>query len=265
MELSEFARRVLHDEQLHKKLLRSEEALTDNTQHAAERIDRPARPRGLKFAARRTAPAMPKGTALQDPAKRAIAHHIMANHELQALEIMAMVILAFPEAPSEFRRGLGRIMQDEQRHTRMHVQRADELGMTFGDLPVNGYIWTKAMEYSTLLEYICGLPLVFEGGNLDHTAEFEQYFVDAGDHRSAAVMRAIHRDEIRHVEFGMDWLRRLKPSGMDDFTTWEQNLQWPVRPSTARGSMFLEEPRREAGMTDDFIDRLREWSEGENS
>ena len=265
MELSEFARHVLYDTQLHTKLRRPEESLTDNTQQAAERIDRPARPQGLQFAARRTAPAMPKGTALQDPEKRAVAHHIMANHELQALEVMAMVILAFPEAPTEFRRGLARIMQDEQRHTRMHIQRADELGMRFGDLPVNGYIWTKSMRYSTLLEYICGLPLVFEGGNLDHAAEFERYFADAGDHRSAAVMRAIHHDEIRHVEFGMDWLRQLKPHGMDDFTAWKQNLQWPVRPSTARGSVFLEEPRREAGMTDDFIDRLREWSEEEHS
>jgi len=108
------------------------------------------------------------------------------------------------------------------------------------------------------------LPLVFEGGNLDHTAEFEQYFVDAGDRRSAAIMRAIHRDEIRHVEFGLDWLRRLKPSGVSDFTAWEQNLKWPLRPSKARGKRFLEEPRREAGMTEEFIDRLRDWSEEDN-
>ena len=261
MELSDFARRVLCGGQLHTKLVRSEEPLTDNIRYAAETIDRPARPHSLRFAARRTAPAMPKGATLRDPARRAVAHHIMANHELQALEVMAMVILAFPDAPAEFRQGLGTIMQDEQRHTRMHVQRADELGITFGDLPVNGHIWTKAMEYSTVLEYVCGLPLVFEGGNLDYTAEFEQYFVAAGDRRSAAIMRAIHRDEIRHVRFGMNWLRRLKPSHIDDFTAWEQNLHWPIRPSKARGTLFLEEPRREAGMTEDFIDRLREWSE----
>ena len=74
-------------------------------------------------------------------------------------------------------------------------------------------------------------------------------------------MRAIHRDEIRHVEFGVEWLRRLKPSGMDDFAAWEQNLRWPLRPSKARGKLFLEEPRRQAGMTDDFIQKLRVWLE----
>lgn len=261
MELCEFASRVLLSEEIATKAARLNEPLTDTVEHSVKRVSEPTRPPGLQFAQRRTAPAMPKAIALKDPARRAVAHHIMANHELQALEVMAMVVLAFPEAPAEFRKGLGEIMQDEQRHTRLHVQRAEELGVTFGDLPVNGYIWQKALEYSTVLEYICSLPLVFEGGNLDHTMEFEHYFVDAGDRRSAAIMRAIHRDEIRHVEFGMDWLRRLKPAGMDDFTAWKQNLRWPLRPSKARGKLFQEEPRRQAGMTDEFIEQLREWSE----
>jgi uncharacterized ferritin-like protein (DUF455 family) len=261
VELRDFADQVLTAPDLQAKIGALPEPLTDRHPGEPFRPDRPTRPPRLQFAQRRTAPAMPKAAALKDPAKRAIAHHIMANHELQALEVMAMIATAFPDAPAEFRHGLGEIMQDEQRHTRMHVQRAEELGLSFGDLPVNGYIWAKAVEYSNILEYICGLPLVFEGGNLDHTAEFEHYFVDAGDRRSAAIMRAIQRDEIRHVEFGMIWLRRLKPPGMDDFTAWIENLKWPIRPSKARGREFLSEPRQAAGMSDDFINQLRQWSE----
>lgn len=261
MELRDFAYQVLTSTDLSAKISPLTEPLTDQHPGNPLRPDEPARRPELRFAPRRTAPAMPKAAALKDPAKRAVSHHIMANHELQALEVMAMVATAFPDAPAEFRRGLGEIMQDEQRHTRMHVQRAQELGLKFGELPVNGYIWAKAVEYSNVLEYVCGLPLVFEGGNLDHTAEFEQYYVDAGDRRSAAIMRAIQRDEIRHVEFGMTWLRRLKPSGMDDFTAWIENLKWPIRPSKARGKEFLAKPRRAAGMSDEFINQLREWSE----
>ena len=74
-------------------------------------------------------------------------------------------------------------------------------------------------------------------------------------------MRAIHRDEIRHVDFGMRWLRRLKSSEMDDFAAFEQHLKWPIRPSKARGSLFQEDARRQAGMSDDFIDRLKNWTE----
>lgn len=261
VQLREFACRVLLSEDLSTKTSRLTEPVTDETPGAPLPVELPGRPQNLQFAKRRTAPAMPKAAALRSPDKRAVAHHIMANHELQALEVMAMVVLAFPEAPGEFRQGLADIMQDEQRHTRLHVQRAAELGLSFGDLPVNGYIWMKAVEYSTVLEYICGLPLVFEGGNLDHTVEFEQYFMEAGDRRSAAIMRAIHRDEIRHVEFGMDWLRRLKPAGMDDFEVFEQNLRWPIRPSKARGKMFQRKARQQAGMSEDFIRRVQQWTE----
>lgn len=204
---------------------------------------------------------MPKPGAFADPAKRAIAHHIMANHELQALEVMAMVLLAFPEAAGEFRLGLAEIMFDEQRHTRLHCQRAQELGLTFGDLPVNSYIWNKATEYNSVLEYVAGLPLVFEGANLDHTVEFEHYFRKHKDKRSAAIMRAIHKEEIRHVQFGMTWLRKLKDPALSDFDAWQQALKWPIRPSIAKGDCLQKEARLAAGMSPEFLETLADWQE----
>ena len=204
---------------------------------------------------------MPKGAAFRDAGKRAIAHHIMANHELQALEVMAMILLAFPEAPTEFRTGMAIIMFDEQRHTRLHVTRAAELGLTFGDLPVNSYIWNKATEYSTTLQYVAGLPLVFEGANLDHTIEFEQYFRDHGDSRGGDIMRAIHLDEIQHVEFGLHWLRQWKDPELSDFDAWQQQLKWPIRPTTARGETFQFEARLAAGMDEDFVQQLCNWDD----
>ncbi|MEI7700171.1 MAG: DUF455 family protein [Planctomycetia bacterium] len=261
MELRKFAEQVLLSEDLDQKIARLTELLTDNAPGDAIRVAQPARPASLQFAARRTAPAMPKGASLGDPARRALAHHVMANHELQALEVMAMVLLAFPAAPRNFRMGLAAIMQDEQRHTRMHVQRCQELGMQFGDRPVNGWIWQKAMEYQSELEYVAGLPLVFEGANLDHSVEFEQYFVAAGDRRSAAIMRAIHRDEIHHVQFGLTWLRHWKTPEQSDWEAWTQALHWPIRPSKARGDMFQREARLAAGLNPDFIERLENFAE----
>ncbi|MEQ9410168.1 MAG: DUF455 family protein [Fuerstiella sp.] len=259
MELREFAEQILLSESLAGKLQRPEDRLTDRSPGEPRRIAVPARPPNLQFAARRTAPSMPRGAAFTDPAKRAVAHHIMANHELQALEVMAMVLLAFPDAPPEFRTGLVAVMFDEQRHTRLHATRAAELGISFGDLPVNSYIWNKATSYQSVLEYIAGLPLVFEGANLDHTIEFEAYFLECGDDRGAAIMRAIHKDEIRHVEFGMQWLRKLKDPSLSDFQAWQQALHWPIRPAHARGDVFQREARLQAGMEDDFVDQVSDW------
>lgn len=261
MEVRAFAEQVLLSESLEKKTERILSELTDQSPGPPVHVERPGRPANLQFAARRTAPTMPKADALNDPAKRAIAHHIMANHELQALEVMAMVLLAFPEAPADFRIGVATIMFDEQRHTRMHVQRCRELGLNFGDLPVNAWIWQKARDFTSVLEYCAGLPLVFEGANLDHSVEFELWFRNVGDRRSAAIMRAIHKDEIHHVGFGIEWLRKLKPPDISDWEAWISNLHWPVRPVRARGTMFQTDARLQAGLTPEFIEQLRVYAD----
>jgi uncharacterized ferritin-like protein (DUF455 family) len=199
---------------------------------------------------------MPRGPALADPHRRAVAHHIMANHELQAVEVMAWTLLAFPDVPPAFRLGLAAIIGDEQRHTRMHVERARTLGVEFGDYPVNSYIWQKSMEFRSPLDYLAGLPLLFEARNLDHTLEFAAEFEAAGDPRSAALMRAIHRDEIRHVAFGIEWLRRLKSPDVSDWDAFAAHLRWPLRPGKARGHTLDRPSREAAGLSADFIDRI---------
>ena len=256
MEIRAFAERILLSESLEEKLLRANDPFTDDNPGEPWRPETPGRPAHLQFAPRRHAPPMPRPGAFADPAKRAVAHHLMANHELQACEVMAFVLTAFPEAPANFRLELARIIDDEQRHTRMHMQRAAELGIEFGDLPVNCYIWKKALDYHFVLDYLAGLPLTFEGRNLDHTVEFEEIFHAVGDEKSAAVMRAIHKDEIEHVRFGWDWLCRLKPAGQSEWEAYCEHLHWPMRPAKAKGELFQREARRAAGMTDAFLDCL---------
>lgn len=256
MELREFAEQILRCDDLDAKLARPTEPFTDARPGAAWRPDRPARPVGLAFAARRTAPAMPSPESLADPHRRGIAHHIMANHELQAAEVMAWMLVAFPEAPADFRAGLAEIAEEEQRHARMHVERCESLGVPFGSLPVNGWIWGQAQRFESVLDYLAGLPLTFEGRNLDHSAQFERWFRDAGDERSAAAMRTIHRDEIRHVAFGWDWLRRLKSPEQSEWDAYRTHLHWPLRPSKARGEPFDRAARLAAGLAPEFVAAL---------
>lgn len=257
MELRAFAERVLLSESLDLKLERVREPFTDAAPGEALSVKEPTRPANLQFAPRRAAPAMPHPDTFTDPKRRAVAHHIMANHELQALEVMAWVLVTFPYAPTEFRQGVAHVMQDEQRHTLMHMERSSALGVKFGDLPVNCYIWKKALGFGTVLQYLAGLPLTFEGRNLDHTLEFEEYFLKAGDPKSAAIMKAIHRDEIEHVAFGLEWLRRLKPKDQSEWDAYIQNLQYPLRPDKSIGDVFHVEPRLAAGMSAEFVERLR--------
>lgn len=256
MELRTFAEQLLTATDLDVKLAPPESPLVDTTPGDAWRPVEPARPADLQFAPRRTAPGMPHPLALSDLHKRGVAHHIMANHELQAVEVMAFTLVAFPDAPREFRLGLTTILQEEQRHTRLHMRHAARCGVPFGSLPVNCYIWKKALDFECVLDYLAGLPLVFEGANLDHSLELEAAFLKAGDPQSAGVMRAIHNDEIGHVKFGIEWLQKLKPA---DATAWEtfcKHLHYPLRPNKARGSQFNHNARLAAGLPEDFIDHL---------
>ena len=261
MELREFAERLLLTPDLQVKVTPVAEPFTDRAPGEALRLERPARPENLQFGARRTAPAMPAKQRLAEPRQRGIAHHIMANHELQAVEAMSWVLLAFPDAPADFRMGMARVIADEQRHTRMHVERARKLGVEFGEFPVNSYIWRSVTGVQSILEYVACLPLVFEGANLDHSLELAEAFEEAGDPRSAQLMRIIHHDEIEHVRFGLDWLRRLKPPRQSDWEAFESSLQFPLRAAKARGDVFQSEARREAGMSPDFIGRLEKSAE----
>lgn len=256
MEVRDFAELVLLSPSLDDKLRPVSDEFTDDSPGQVFDCQEPARPVNLKIAPRRTAPPMPKPGALREPQKRGVAHHILANHELQALEVMARVALLFPDAPKGFRIGLCKVMQDEQRHTRMHIERAAMLGVEFGSLPVNGYIWKKSLEFESVLDYLATLPLVFENRNLDHSLEFAAMFEAAGDDRSAALARVIHNDEIEHVRFGLEWLRKLKPETQSDWDAFAEHLEWPLRPSKAKGDTFQYDARREAGMTDDFIAKL---------
>ncbi len=257
MELRAFAERILLSPSIEAKLELLDGPIEDQAPGLAMRIETPAREEKLQFAAPRTTPSMPHPLAFGEEYKRAVAHHIMANHELQALEVMAWVLLAFPEAPSEFRTGIAGVMADEQRHTRMHMERASRLGLEFGQLPVNCYIWKQTRTFVTLLDYIAVLPLVFEARNLDHTLELEATFQAVGDPRSAALMRRIHEDEIEHVAFGMHWLRMLKAPSQTEWEAYCAHLKWPMSATKSYGDEFQREARLRSGMKDDFIDHIQ--------
>jgi len=121
---------------------------------------------------------------------------------------------------------------------------------------VNCYIWKKAMSFTSVLDYLAGLPLVLEAANLDHSLELAQVFEQVGDPRSAALMRQIHRDEIEHVRFGLHWLREFKPEHLSDFEAFSAHLHWPLRPAKACGHQFLRAPRIQAGMDEEFLNRM---------
>jgi uncharacterized ferritin-like protein (DUF455 family) len=247
MELRAFAERILASPAIAAKIAPPDDPPTDEAPGAPVFWERPARPPELAIRTRRTRVAMPKPTSFSDPGKRGLALHFFANHELQALELMAFALLAYPAAPREMRAGLYQTLRDEQRHLALYLERMAALGVRFGCVPVNDYFWGMARHLETPLHYLAALPLALEGGNLDRAV---------GDEESARLMRTIHDDEVHHVRFGVTWLRRLKEPGRSDWEVFAAHLVWPMRPARARGPVVRRASRLLAGMDEDFVARL---------
>src|SRR6476469_3258042 len=80
------------------------------------RLAAPGRPPSLRVVYKAE-----KLRALTTTAGRARALHSFLHHELQAAELMAWAVLAFPDAPRAFRVGLLRIALDEVRHMGLYA------------------------------------------------------------------------------------------------------------------------------------------------
>src|SRR4051812_42745500 len=72
--------------------------------NVARRLASPGRPSCLTIA--RKSQKTPGREALRDPRRRAQVFHTFLHHELQAAELMLWALLAFPETPRAFRKGL---------------------------------------------------------------------------------------------------------------------------------------------------------------
>jgi uncharacterized ferritin-like protein (DUF455 family) len=218
------------------------------------RLAAPGRPANLEIVPGRKT-KVPPLAGMRDPAQRARILHALANHELQAVELFAWALLAYPDAPSAFRRGLVAILADEQRHMQLYMQRLAALGTRFGDHPVTGHFWNKLDDYAGPLEFVCAMGLTFEAANLDFAGDYAAAARACGDLETAAALEQVHTDEIAHVHFAWVWLRRLAGDA-DPWQTYLDHVKFPLGPKRARGARFDRDARRRAGFDAAFIDSL---------
>ena len=262
MELREFAERVLFATSLEEKL-QSPAVITDEQPGSAiVSPAAPGRPRELIFKATGTARGEFPGTRhLEQADERGRLLHFFANHELLATELMALVLLKFPDAPAAFRKGVYETLKDEQEHTRLYMERMKSCGIEFGAIPVSGYFWRAVSGMESPMDYVAGLSLTFEQANLDFARHFSACFGEVGDADSAKLLQKIYRDEIGHVAYGLKWFRRWKNPSESDWEAFCRQLKFPLSPARAKGFSINVEGRRAAGLPLDFIENLNVFSQ----
>jgi uncharacterized ferritin-like protein (DUF455 family) len=262
MELREFAESVLFAASLEEKL-RAPDVITD--EHPGSALVTPAapgRPQNLSFkppaAGKSEFPGLHR---LEEPAERGKLLHFFGNHELLATELMALVLLKFPDAPAAFRQGVLQTLKDEQEHTRLYIERMKNCGITFGELPVSGYFWRCVSPMEHPIDYVSSLCLTFEQANLDFASHFAKSFASIGEDETSQLLAKICRDEIGHVAYGLKWFRRWKNPDESDWEAFCRTLKFPLSPQRAKGFSLNVEGRRAAGFDPQFIAEINVYSQ----
>ncbi|MXY84170.1 MAG: ferritin-like domain-containing protein [Gemmatimonadetes bacterium] len=193
--------------------------------------------------------------------ERGLVLHFFANHELLALELMALALLKFPQAPEKFRRGLVQTLRDEQEHVRLYQQRMQEIGVQFGEIPVGDFFWKAIGPMETPMDFVTGLSLTLEQANLDYARHYAEVYQQLDDPETAAILERIYRDEIGHVKHGLTWFRRWQEAELSEWDAYRQALRFPLGPARAKGIGFNRAGRLQAGLSADYIDEMELFSQ----
>jgi uncharacterized ferritin-like protein (DUF455 family) len=255
MELKDWALQILTSDRLEDKLA-VPPFLTDDNPGPPILIEEPARSSNLRFHKHTRKDRLPSLHALAHSDKRAVCLHRFAGHELLAVEIMAHALVAFPNAPKSFRKGVAYTLKEEQQHVRLYVERLRQMGVCFGDLPLYRHFWSYVHYLTTPLKYVSMMSLTFEMANLDFAPYYGAAFASHGDFESERVMKQILIDEIKHVAFGSKWLNNLKDNCSTPWDAWLENLHPRMAPARAKGPKFYPDHRLLAGIDENWIHNL---------
>lgn len=261
MEIRKWALRILSSESLEDKLFQPD-CLTDLEPGEPLIISEPARSHDLRLQKYdKKKEKLPPLHELKHRDQKIISLHRFAGHELLAVEIMAYTLLAFPNAPASFRKGVAHTLQEEQGHVKLYSSRIEALGGTFGSLPLFRHFWVQTKFLHSPLHYVSTMPLTLEMANLDFAPIYGKAFLQAGDEASADLMATILNDEIAHVRFGVQWLKKLKPRELSEWDAWSATLSsMMLTPRRAKGPHFNEASRKKAGVSLPWIQQLQEFS-----
>ncbi len=254
MELADWAKNILTADKLEDKLF-CPDILTDNNPGPVFTVSEPSRPIGMGFTKRSKEDKIPAFQDHKSQDNRAICLHRFAGHELLAVEIMAYAITAFPDASPSFRKGIAHTLKEEQEHVRLYQKRLKEMGLEFGSLPLFKHFWNQVPYLLSPVHYVSVMSLTFEMANLDFAPMYGKSFKHFGDFESGKLMDRILQDEIRHVSFGWKWLNNFRGSE-NSWDLWTRSQGPKLTPKRAQGFVFHEEHRREAGISEEWIEKF---------
>jgi uncharacterized ferritin-like protein (DUF455 family) len=259
MNYREYARILLEGSTLEDKLIPLKNIEYTESLEAYELPDSPGRCKKLEFNNEQV--KFPRNTSFHLEDKRGLALHFFANHELLAIEMMAAALLIYPDTTKEmiqFKKGLIKTIQDEQKHLKLYIHRMNDFKMELGDFPLNDFFWRSMDKCKTPSHFYSAMALGFESANLDFARFYEQSFIAVEDFETAKIMNTVLEDEISHVALGAHWLNTWR-GDKDLWTYFSTHLPGLMTPARSKGIQFNRTTREKAGLDKEFIDQLENY------
>ncbi len=212
--------------------------------------DRPARPAVPELLPASRMPKRGKGGSERG---RIAMLHALAHIEYVAIDLAFDLAGRFGAGfPPSFVSDWFAVGADEAMHFALLDRRLRALGSYYGAMPAHDGLWEAAEATAhDPLARLAVVPMVLEARGLDVTPATVARFEAARDLRSAAILKRIYRDEIRHVAAGTFWFKSAcEARRIDPVSEWQRLVALYFRGSLK--PPFNDSARLEAGLSRDF-------------
>ena len=190
--------------------------------------------------------------------------HRQMNEEINSIEISARNLTDFPDAPWELRMAMARQCWDESRHCLAFRRLLEARGGRVGQFPVINFQYRIITKINSLAGRLAVQNRSFEAAGIDAIDTSLKSHDREADPEYVALFEMQLADEMQHVRFGNEWVKRLAELGGPRVT-------FAVARACAQATeAFMQiadggvlyypvagEARREAGFTDAEIEGAR--------
>lgn len=135
--------------------------------------------------------------------------HRQMNEEVAVLENAARSLAEFPELDWELRMWLARQSADEARHADNYRRLFLRRGGRLGQYPVLSFQYRILGKVSSIVGRLAVQNRTFEADGLDAVTHAIEEALAEGDLELAALYDAQQADEVVHIRFANEWIRRL--------------------------------------------------------
>jgi uncharacterized ferritin-like protein (DUF455 family) len=205
-----------------------------------------------------------------DPERDLEFLHRQMNEELNVLENAAQSLVDFPEEPWEIRLYLARQASDEARHVLVYKDLLESRGLSVGQYPIMNFQYKILTQIDSLIGRLAVQNRTFEADGLDAAMHGIDEMRAKGDYELANTFDAQTADEILHVGFAKEWIRKEVERNPANAMKMARALSWGAQAFEqvfAGGGTDVdkypvaEEARAMAGFTEEEVRVAAEMSE----